>query len=308
MNDELTKAANFVSRLLANPALGALPPLQKEEQILQFLQINRQALYPTLSSPQFFPGYTWENISFIMEKALMETVNQNLVPQLQGLVHNSLDLSFIAFLRQQNVTAEAVKKDLLQFLGELLANPSVRREFSGSYNSLVYHVTDKYIEQVFQRKEYVHFELTKVQRLRMGKEEVKNLIRVSLLLKPAVYLFSVPGAAQQEIQKSVSQPQFTDRVLHSLTDKLRCLPPEVLSSAVNANLSFLDNQNLEATARISAIINNLCRNYRPDMPRDRGADTMEKSWLSVARKNHRFYGFDVKVLDEFYKIAGENNW
>jgi hypothetical protein len=308
MNDELTKAANFVSRLLANPALGALPPLQKEEQILQFLQINRQALYPTLSSPQFFPGYTWENISLIMEKALMETVNQNLVPQLQGLVRGSLDLSFIAFLRQQNVTADAVKNDLLQFLGELLANPSVRREFSGSYNSLVYHVTDKYIEQVFQRKEYVHFELTKVQRLRMGKEEVKNLIRVSLLLKPAVYLFSVPGAAQQEIQKSVSQPQFTDRVLLSLTDKLRCLPPEVLSSAVNANLSFLDNQKLEATARISAIINNLCRNYRPDMPRDRGADTMEKSWLSVARKNHRFYGFDVKVLDEFYKIAGENNW
>jgi len=308
MNDELTKAAQFVNRLLANPALGALPPLQKEEQILQFLQVNRQALFPTLSSPQFFPGYTWENITFIMEKALMETVNQNLVPQLQGLVENSLDLSFIAFLRQQNVSTDAVKKDLIRFLGELLSHPSVRREFSGSYNSLVYHVTDKYVEQVFERKEYVHFELTKVQRLRMGKEEVKNLIRVSLLLKPAVYLFSVPGTAQQEIQKSVSQPQFTDRVLHSLTDKLRCLPPEVLASAVHANLSFLDNQQLEATARISAIINNLCRNYRPDMPRDRGADTMEKSWLSVARKNHRFYGFDVKVLDEFYKIAGENNW
>lgn len=308
MNDDLTKAAQFVNRLLANPALGALPPLQKEEQILQFLQVNRQALYPTLSSAQFFPGYTWENISFIMEKALMEMVNQNLVPQLQGLVENSLDLSFIAFLRQQNVSTDAVKKDLIKFLSELLSSPSVRREFSGSYNSLVYHVTDKYIEQVFQRKEYVHFELTKVQRLRMGKEEVKNLIRVSLLLKPAVYLFSVPGTAQQEIQKSVSQPQFTERVLHSLTDKLRCLPPEVLASAVNANLSFLDNQKMEATARISAIINNLCRNYRPDMPRDRGADTMEKSWLSVARKNHRFYGFDVKVLDEFYKIAGENNW
>ena len=308
MNDELLKAKNFVNRLLANPALGPLPPLQKEEQILQFLQVNRQALFPTLSSPQFFPGYNWENISFLMEKALMDTVNQNLVPQLQGLVQDSLDLSFIAFLRRQNVTAQEVKRDLFQFLMELLSNPQVRREFSGSYNSLVYHVTDKYLDQVFDRKEYVHFELTKVQRLRMGKEEVKNLIRVSLLLKPAVYLFSVPGAAQQEVQKSVSQTQFTERVLHSLTDKLRSLPPEVIASAVNANLSFIDNQRMEATARISAIINNLCRNYRPNTPRDRGADTMEKSWLSVARKNHRFYGFDVKVLDEFYKIACENNW
>ncbi len=309
MSDELIKATGFVERLLTNPTLGALPPLQKEEQILQFLQLNAKALFPTLSSSKFFPGYNWEQIRFILERALMEQVNRTLLPQLQNLVQEKLDLSFIGLMRQQSVPGESIKAELFAFITELLANPHVRREFSGSYNSLVYRVTDKYIDQVFNRKEYVHFEITKVQRLRMGKEEVKNLVRLSLLLKPTVYLFVVPGQhGQQEIQKSFTQPKFAERVQLSLQDKLRSLPPEIVSSSVNSNLSFLENNKMEATSRISAIINNMCRNYKPNMKRDRGADTMEKSWLSVARRNFRYYGFDIKVLDEFYKIAGENGW
>jgi len=308
MSDEIVKAKSFVERLLANPALGSMPPLQKEEQILQFLQVNAKALFPTLASPKFFPGYNWEQISIILEKALIEIVNQSLIPQVKALVQEKLDLSFIAFLRQQNLSNDQVKAELCLFFEEILSNPNVRREFSGSYNSLVYRVTDKYIDHVFHRREYVHFEITKVQKLRMGKEEVKNMIRLSMLLKPALFLFVVPGQNGQELQKSFSQASFIDRIHLSLGDKLKVLPPEVIKSAINSNLSFMDNNQLEATSRISSIVNNLCRNYKPTAKLDRGAVTMEKSWLSVARRNYRFYGFDVKVIDEFYKIAGENGW
>jgi hypothetical protein len=41
---------------------------------------------------------------------------------------------------------------------------------------------------------------------------------------------------------------------------------------------------------------------------DRGADTPDKSWFSIARRNFKFYGYDVKMIDEFYKIAAENGW
>ena len=41
---------------------------------------------------------------------------------------------------------------------------------------------------------------------------------------------------------------------------------------------------------------------------DRGAESPDKSWFSIARRNYKFYGFDIKMLDELYKTAAENGW
>ena len=86
------------------------------------------------------------------------------------------------------------------------------------------------------------------------------------------------------------------------------LPEEVLSSAVHANVSFLENPGLEATSRISSIISAMSKNFKPGQKIDRGADTPDKSWLSVSRRNFRYYGYDIKIIDEFYIIAAENGW
>ena len=40
MDLEHQKANQFVQRLLANPALQDLSPIQKEDQIVQFLRVN----------------------------------------------------------------------------------------------------------------------------------------------------------------------------------------------------------------------------------------------------------------------------
>ena len=89
---------------------------------------------------------------------------------------------------------------------------------------------------------------------------------------------------------------------------LAVLPDEVFVSAINSNISFMDNQYLEATARITAILTQMYKNYKPGMKIDRGAVSPEKSWINTARRNFRFFGFDIKMLDEFYKFAAENNW
>ena len=52
----------------------------------------------------------------------------------------------------------------------------------------------------------------------------------------------------------------------------------------------------------------MCRNYKPEAQKDRGADTAIKSWINVARKNYKFYGYDIKMLDELYNIAADNGW
>jgi hypothetical protein len=51
-----------------------------------------------------------------------------------------------------------------------------------------------------------------------------------------------------------------------------------------------------------------CKHYKPYTKVDRGAETPDKSWFNIARRNYKYYGFDIKMLDEFYKIAAENNW
>ncbi|MFW5718164.1 MAG: hypothetical protein ACOC0E_12050, partial [Spirochaetota bacterium] len=79
-------------------------------------------------------------------------------------------------------------------------------------------------------------------------------------------------------------------------------------SGVNANVSYVENRFIEATARLAAVFSARARSYQPNVDVDRGADSPDKSWLSVARRNYRFYGFDLKLLDELYSIATENGW
>ncbi|MBI9103622.1 MAG: hypothetical protein JEY99_14505 [Spirochaetales bacterium] len=308
MSVELQKATAFIDRLLSNPALQQNTPLQREEQIIQFLGVNSRQLYPTLASQSFFPGTSWDKIYQLLIQALYGRVNETLYPGLENIVGN-LDLSFIGLLRQQNISSENLKTDLFKYLKDILKNDSARREFSGVYTGLTYRIPDKYVDQCFERKSYVHFEISKVQKLKMGSDEVKNMIKTSLLLKPAVFQFVVaPRGGGGDFFNSFKQPNFTERVFQTIQKKVVGFPDPVISSAVNSNLSFLDNNRLEATARISSIINMMCKNIRPDMKQDKGADTAQKSWLAVARRNFRFYGFDIKIIDEFYKIAAENGW
>jgi len=82
----------------------------------------------------------------------------------------------------------------------------------------------------------------------------------------------------------------------------------VIRSGVNANVSYLENRFIEATARLAAVFSARCRAFQPNVRVDRGADTPDKSWLSIARRNYKFYGFDVKILDELYSIAAESGW
>ena len=89
---------------------------------------------------------------------------------------------------------------------------------------------------------------------------------------------------------------------------LKLLPEPVLLSGLNGNISFLENPKMETTSRLAAIFAFRGQNYKPIARVDRGAVSPDKSWFNIARRNYKFYGFDIKMLDELYKIAGENGW
>ncbi len=309
MNTDQEKAKAFVKRLMTNPALTKFPILQKEEQIIQFLKVNAKQLYPTLASPNFFPGKSWEYIWKLLLQAVLEESNLILFPNLQSIINNKIDFSFISFLENRHTDIEVIRDEIQNFLKRLLMKNEARRAFSGPFNTLVSNLTDKYLEESFERKKYIYFELLKVQKLTMSKEEIKNFVKASLLLKIAIHLLTVGANTEPGgIQSGVVQPQFVDKVLKILTNQLKHTSITLLKSALNSNLSFLDNKFIEATSRLAAIFAARGKNYAEIKKIERGADTPDKSWFNIARRNYKFYGFDINMLDELYKIAAENGW
>jgi hypothetical protein len=308
MNIESQKAQAFVTRLLQNPALHGFSLLQQEEQIIQFLNANAAQLAPTLSSSQFFPGKNWSQIFSLLITNLYEVINATLLPDLQQIATEKLDYTFIQLIRQQHAESGQIGRQVYALVEKLLAKPEARRAYTGAYTILKSGVVDRYLDEIFLRKTYIHFEMTKVQRLRMGRDEIKNFVDLNLLLKPAVFLISSGAQSQQDRATGMVQNQFAEKVSEVLKKELKLLPEPVLKSIVHASVSFNDNRFIEATARLTAVLSARGRNYHPNVKVDRGADSPDKSWLSTARRNYKFYGFDIKMLDELYKIAAENIW
>ena len=307
MSSEQQKAQAFVQHLLGNPTLQAYSPLQKEEQIRIFLEQNAAQLHPTLSSPGFFPGESWMNIRSLLLQELVTVTNNAILSYLQRIVYEQIDYGFLGYLRQRPNTADQVRESLYRLATKVAQKGNGRTALTGPMNALIYSLADKYIERVFDTRNYVRFELEKVQKLRMGKEEIKHMVKVSLLLRPSIYLITAQSQLQNMRAGTVAS-QFAEKSQKYLRNELPVLPAEVVSSGILSNVSFMENPKLPATSRIAMIVSRLARDYRPNMKVDRGASSPEKSWFNIARRNYRFYGFDVKMLDEFYRIAAENWW
>jgi hypothetical protein len=309
MSTENDRASTFIARLLSNPALKRFTPLQKEEQILQFLANNSSQLLPTLSSPAYFPGKSWPEVFTVLVTSLYSTIDTVLLPDIDRLAKERIDAGFLSFLGHEGLPADKAQDEAVALLKDMLQSNLARRSFTGAYSALVFNFADSYIDEVYRSRSYVHFELTKVQRLRMSKEEVKSYINTTLLLMPAIY---ATGAAERSPHSNSSASnvpkKFADKVFESVSGRLTHVPEPMLRSALDANVSFGENRFIEATSRIAAICAARCRNYLPGMRVDRGADTPDKSWMNIARRNFRFYGFDIKMVDEFYRIAAENGW
>lgn len=308
MNSDSDKARAFVGRLMQNPTLNGFSLLQQEEQIIQFLHANAAQLAPTLSSGPFFPGKNWNQIFAALVSALYGMIDEKLTEELETIVSQRLDFTFFQLIQQTRADRSQVTGQVSAYLRKLIEKPETRRELTGPFTVVRGGLVHRYLEEIFQRKTYIHFELTKVQRLRLGMDEVRNFVELNLLLKPAVYRYVSGGASQQDRATGMVQNQFAEKALDQMGKELKTVPVPVLKSVVHSSVSFNDNRFVEATARLAAIFAARGRNYQANVKVDRGADTPDKSWFNTARRNYKFYGFDIKMLDELYKIAAENMW
>ncbi|OQY34040.1 MAG: hypothetical protein B6241_06040 [Spirochaetaceae bacterium 4572_59] len=301
MENDKAKAQQFLSRLMQNPTMKGFSALQREDQLLQFFSINGEKLKPTLSSPAFFGGWSWQDINKIMIETLYDMTNKEILPQIQSEIFDKTSYSYISFMKLP-APSESMKRQFMAVLTKLLTHPVGRKQLAGPLMAIQTGIIKKYIMHSFQRQKYVHFELAKVQRLRMSQEEVYHLIKTSLMLTPLTSLF-MPGDGGQTLT-----PAYAEKISQQLSKLIPGLPDPVIRSGINSSISFQDDKKLEATARLTTVFAHRCADMKQGMKIDRGAASSDQSWFNIARRNYKYYGYDFDMLTELYNISAENGW
>ncbi len=301
----------FVARLMSNPCFAKETPFKIEEQIRLFFETNQQGLKPTFSSENYFPHLSWEESGQLFYKTLREMTNTAVQPMLQALAMNQLDYSFVEVLSSRKRLKDDYGAQLLTFLNEMMNMDAVRINMDTVLNAISHRLPDKYISEIFFKRSYTIFEIEKVQKLNLNAAQTTEFIKIALLIHLVGYASKLEKSNVKQKGKNsllfLTRRQ-TENLFHQYKSKLSLFPEALIQSGIKTNMSFAEDEMLEATSRVSRIIYELGKSYRPDIKVSRGAETFEKSWFQIQKKNYGYFGFDKKMVDEFYRISAENYW
>ncbi len=212
--------------------------------------------------------------------------------EIADLVSARIELSFLPGLTGGRPTPARAKAELGGLIDRCARHPIARSALSGSLAAARSDIIAKYISQAYERKKYLYVELSKVQRLSLRPDEVADLVRFVLIVRPAAYLLVAPGAVvERDAGYAPLQEQYLARILPGLASQAQSFPPAVLSLGLRCALAYRrERRPVEATARLGAIMSLRGRALAPAVVVDRGADSPDKSWFNVQRKNARYTG------------------
>ena len=301
--------AHFASRMLDTPALRQLPALQKEAQALQFLQANGPQLRTIFASLGLDASRGWQEPAAQVARAIKAESARSLAADLDALVESRIGFSFYTALAGGRPAPTSARGELRSLLQRAAMHPIARAALAGSVSAARADLIDKYIPQAWERKKYVYVEITRVQRLALAPSAVVDLARFALVMRPAAYLFITPGEKpEKDAGFAPLQESYLLKVLPNIVALLPSIPAPLISMGLRGTLAFPLTPGVEAISRLAAIMALRGRTLAPGLVVDRGADTPDKSWFNVNRKNARWHGLDARMLDELYTIAAENGW
>ena len=283
--------------------------LQKEEQGLQFLRANGPRLQPVYSSLGMDVGSGWREAASEVARAIKSESERLLAAELSAMSASRLTLAFFPALAGGRQPASRAREELLALFRRLAARPLSRSALSGSLAAAHSALTDKYIPQAMERRKYTAVEVGRVQRLSLPPADLADLVRFALMLRPAAYMtLSASDAPDKDAGFTPLQWPYVQKVLAMVCQSLPSFPPQLVAMGLRSVLAFPATENVEAVARLAAIFALRGRALMPSLVVDRGADSPDKSWFNVNRRNARWHGLDPLMLDELYTIAADNGW
>lgn len=308
MSEDKQKAKGFIGKLTGSPAVINLAPAHKEDQILQFLNANSRMLYATLSGPSYFPGRSWDDIRLILHEELSELTALEIENQSNEFLGSFPVLFDAKGPEDARPLSQGQRQEITEYAAIAFRDLRARVLFMGEYAAFAFRAADRYVDAIFSERSYCFFELTKVQKLKLTAEQLKQVINLSFILRPTLFFSFLRTSDNMIASTSSITAQTAERMKTSLTEKYPYINELQALTAAYSALSFQHAPLLEASARLCAIFSVRGRTIKPEHAIDRGAESPDKSWFLTAKKNAAYLGFDRKMLEELYRIASERNW
>ena len=313
------KVVEFVKYLISNPNMKNEPPLIREGMIISFITANLRQFKQTLGSQRFFPHINSDRVIGEVILVLKQMSLHYLQPKLGDWLVNSINFAVIENLfplRDKGRGQNTYRSMILEYLNTALAYNEVRYNFNSVVNIFKYNVLDRYLPEIFQRRRFIYNEIKRVEKFDLDYDEYIEYAKIIFLIKSSVFtkvsMSTGSGTKKANINEtqrlSMSMPEFIMKLGRSMKESLPFLTDRAIVTAIKSNFKERQTSLNEASARLFYIIGSRYQDYKHYSKIDRGAESLDKSWFNVARSNSRFYGFNEKMVDELYMIAGDNMW
>lgn len=308
MEAESAKMQAFVQRLWENPALQSFPVNKKETHLLGFLKENQAQLRKVFASNDYFPNLSWEQASGLFLGHLVEQVLGHISDSIDGIGnHELLPNVLTSFFPDAHIERDDFKSLILEMMK---GSKPIRDHFIISITAIETKVFNRYVPQILDRRKTIHSELSRIDRNQLDQNLMPAYFSLATLFRP-FYFLPIPHngvtISMNNLQDVVSaSPAFKQSMRTFLRGKIGYVPEQVFFCGMESFLNAVEIETLSAAGRLINVLVN--KSAQAQGKGDRGAESPDKSWFNVTRKNAKYFGFDKRYLDELYSIASENNW
>jgi hypothetical protein len=310
------KILGFVNHMLSIPNIRSEPPLIREGLIISFITKNLPQIRSTLASQDFFPHMNPDETLKMVFQVLKQIVLNDVKPGIELWLGKGIDFGIIKSLYPyQQMPPDDYRRMLTKFINELLSSTDARYNFNSVVNVFKYRAIERYVSQIFERRGFIFNEIRRVEKNSLDLHEFIEFTKLVFLIKNIMFV-RVPISTDSvdrvvninEIVKfSIPLETLMKKHQQLLLKHLPFVTSDLFKTASKACLKKELTQTDEASARLFYILASRYQEYKHQTV-DRGAETLDKSWYNIARRNHSFYGFDEKMVNELYYIAGDNLW
>lgn len=315
-NDKV-KMQSFIKRLILNPCFANENAYEIEENILLFFLQNVKALKATFSTPDFFPNLKWEEIQNLFTEVLKELTDEKGHALLEKVFYKNINMSFVNLLLNRQMNVNNYQNEMFELFKTLTQRTEIRKAIAPALKVISYNLIDNYIEKIKDGKTYIGFEIVKVEKLKLPIESFADYIKLLLMISMIGFIRNdiITGSLQARLNlgdlkfnNTAMQKAYYEKLTKQYTRTFKYIPLDLLQKSFKMHMSFNDDPLLPATARMAKIFYSFGKSYKPNIKVDKGAETFAKSWFQLQRRNYKYYGFDIKMLDELYRISAENYW
>ena len=313
-NQDIQKINDFIAHLLSLPNIKNEPPLIGEGLILNFIVQNMSQLQATFKTDQFFPNLEWNDVLQVLLSKLYERIANDTLPIFESFIKKTDFDSLNKVYDGATLPNEFHKEKLLQFIHTIFKNKDVRYNMSSALNMFQFDIIEKYLTEIFNRRDSLYNELVRVQKTYLECDEYIIFMKILLIIKNASFMKIPinPNSSGINIIDALKMPGKGKKYIGSAITHFKTFLPNVsnrtIELAIKANLKEEFTGTEDTSSRFLFILSHRFHKYKPITQIDRGAESPDKSWFAIARKNATHYGYDKRLLEGLYRIAGDNSW